>query len=58
MIISIGALVIGILLLAAGIYYLCKEKKDPESKKIYAITAAIGAAITIGIVIKIAALGL
>lgn len=36
-------LIIGILVLGAGIYYLVKEKQDPESKKIYTIISVIGA---------------
>ena len=35
--------IIGILILGAGIYYLAKEKNDPESKKIYTIVSVIGA---------------
>ena len=31
---KIIGLVIGILVLAAGVYYLGKEKNDPESRKI------------------------
>ncbi len=42
MIIKIIGLVIGILILGAGIYYLIKEKNDPESKKIYTIVSVIG----------------
>lgn len=34
MITKIIGLVIGLLVLGAGIYYLSKEKHDPESKKI------------------------
>ena len=42
MAIKIIGLIIGILILAAGIYYLAKEKHDPESKKIYATVSAAG----------------
>ena len=42
MMIKIIGLVIGILLLCAGIYYLVKEKHDAESKKIYGIISLIG----------------
>ena len=34
MAIKIIGLIIGILVLCAGLYYLIKEKRDPESKKI------------------------
>lgn len=33
MLIKILGLIIGILVLCAGLYYLIKEKVDPESKK-------------------------
>ena len=39
-------LIIGALVLGAGIYYLAKEKHDPESKKIYAVVSAVGGIIT------------
>lgn len=47
MTIKIIGLIIGILILCAGIYYLSKEKNDPESKKIYSIVSVVGAVITI-----------
>lgn len=47
MIIKIAGLVIGILVLIAGLYYLAKEKKDPESRKIYGILSAAGAVVAI-----------
>lgn len=47
MTVTIIALIIGILILCAGIYYLVKEKDDQESKKIYTIISLIGAVITI-----------
>ena len=43
MIIKIIAIVIGVLILGAGLYYLSKEKHDPESKKIYGVISAVGA---------------
>ncbi len=45
MAIKIIGLIIGPLLLGAGIYYLVKEKHDPESKKIYSVVSVIGAVI-------------
>lgn len=42
--ITIVGLIIGILLFGAGIYYLMQNKSDAESRKIYGITVAIGAA--------------
>ncbi len=47
MIIKIAGLVIGILVLAAGLYYLAKERKDPESRKIYGVLSAAGAIVAI-----------
>lgn len=41
---KIIGLVIGILVLAAGVYYLGKEKNDPESRKIYGVISALWAA--------------
>ena len=40
-------LVIGLLVLGAGIYYLAKEKHDPESKKIYTVVSVIGGVVAI-----------
>ena len=45
MTIKIIGLIIGILVLCAGLYYLIKEKHDPESKKIYSIVSIIGGVI-------------
>ena len=45
MTIKIIALVIGLLILCAGLYYLRFEGKDPESRKIYTTTSIIGGAI-------------
>ena len=45
MAIKMIGLVIGILVLGAGIYYLAKEKRDPESKKIHTVVGAIGGVI-------------
>ena len=42
MIVEIIILVIGIAILAAGLYYWVKEKTDLESKKIYSIVSIIG----------------
>lgn len=45
MAVKIIGTIIGALIMGAGIYYLVKEKHDPESKKIYGIAAAVGAII-------------
>lgn len=47
MAVKIIGLVIGILVLIAGIYYLAKEKNDPESKKIYTIVSVLGGIIAV-----------
>ncbi len=46
MMMKIAGIIIGIIILFEGIYYLIKEKSDPDSRKIYTIIAIIGAAIT------------
>lgn len=48
----IFGLLVGILLIGSGIYYLKKENGDKDSMKIYGTFIAVGAVITIGIVIK------
>lgn len=53
MIFNIIGIIVGVLILFAGIYYLIKEKNDPESRKIYGITTGIGLIITVFIIIKI-----
>lgn len=42
MLVKIISLVIGISVASLGIYYLVKEKNDPESKKIYTCITAAG----------------
>jgi len=57
MVIKIIAMVIGALILGAGIYYLIKEKNDPESKKIYSIVSVIGGVIfVVGLILTIVSL--
>lgn len=41
-------LIVGAGMLIAGLFYMNKEKKDPESVKIYRIVSIIGVIITIG----------
>lgn len=52
MIFNIIGLIIGILIFIAGVFYYQKEKQDKEARKIYSITAIVGAVITIFILIK------
>ena len=42
MAVKIIGLIIGILVLGAGIYYLTQEKDNRESKKIYTMVSAAG----------------
>ena len=53
MTIGIIGLVIGLLVLAAGLYYLAHEKNDPESKKIYGVISAVGAVLSLAMLLKI-----
>ena len=45
--ITIVGLIIGILMFGAGLYYLSQNKNDAESRKIYGITAAVGAVVAV-----------
>ncbi len=45
-------LIIGIMILAAGLYYRSKEGHDAESAKIYTTIAVIGVVITAAAVLK------
>ena len=56
--ISLLALLIGLAVLAGGIYFLIREKGDPESRKIYLITTLAGVVIFAGAAVKMAVLGL
>lgn len=42
MAVKIIGLIIGLCVLGAGLYYLSKEKHDPESKKIYTVVSIAG----------------
>ena len=53
MTLAIIGLIIGILVLCAGVYYLIKEKNDPESRKIYGVISLLGSALTIGMIVKL-----
>lgn len=49
---NIIGILIGMLIICFGIYYLIKEKNDIESKKIYTITSVVGIIILVVMVIK------
>ena len=53
MIVTIIGQLIGLLVLGAGIYYLVKEKEDPESKKIYTVVTIIGLVIAVAAAIRL-----
>lgn len=53
MIFNVIGLIIGVMILAAGLYYLIKEKKDAESRKIYSIVSVAGVVITVFTLLRI-----
>lgn len=53
MAITIIGIIIGTMILGAGIYYLAKEKTDREARKIYTITTVAGALILAGAILKL-----
>lgn len=57
MTITIIGILIGALILGAGIYYLVKEKEDREARKIYTITTVAGALILAGAILKLVLAG-
>ena len=57
MIIEIIAVLIGILLIGAGIYYFTQGTNDAESRKIYSITIVIGVIIILVTLLKTFVLG-
>lgn len=44
-------LVVGLGMLVSGIVYLCKEKDDPDSVKIYRVISIIGAVLAVASVL-------
>lgn len=57
MAITIIGIIIGAMILGAGIYYLAKEKTDREAQKIYTITTVAGALILAGAILKLVLAG-
>ncbi len=53
MVVSIIGIIIGVMVLIAGIYYLVTEKEDAESKKIYTIVTVAGAIVLIGSIVTL-----
>ncbi len=52
MLFYVCGLIVGIMILCGGLYYLIKEKEDSESAKIYGIVAGVGLVITVFILVK------
>lgn len=48
MMVCIIGILIGVLVLGTGIYYLHQEKHDSESRKIYTIVSVVGALLAVG----------
>lgn len=46
--VCIIGILIGLLVLGTGIYYLHQEKHDSESRKIYTIVSVVGALLAVG----------
>ena len=57
MVIAIIGIIIGAMILGAGIYYLAKEKTDREARKIYTITTVAGALVLAGAILKLVLAG-
>lgn len=47
MAIKIIGLIIGILVLGAGLFYRIREKQDPESRKIYTLISLAGGVVAV-----------
>ena len=52
MIFNIAGLIIGLMILIAGVFYLIKEKNDKESVKIYGIISVVGGIFFISMLLK------
>lgn len=46
-------LLTGALLCGAGLYYRAKEKQDPEGRRIYTVTACVGALVLLAAVLRL-----
>lgn len=46
-------LLTGTLLCGVGLYYRGKEKQDPEGRRIYTVTACVGAALLLIAVLRV-----
>lgn len=50
---AVIGLIIGLMILGAGLYYWSKEKDNRESRKIYGIASLIGAVIAAAALIRL-----
>lgn len=57
MAITIIGIIIGAMILGAGIYYLAEEKTDRETRRIYTITTVAGALVLAGAILKLVLAG-
>lgn len=53
MIFNIIGLIIGAVIFGGGLYYLIKEWKDKESRKIYGFTGLIGAIVCLCMILRL-----
>ena len=53
MILTILGAAIGALVLIAGLTLLVRERKDPESRKIYAVASVFGAAVAVFCIVRL-----
>ena len=53
MILGIIGSLIGAMVAGAGLYYLLKEKSDPESRRIYTVVTIAGVVIFAGMLAKL-----
>lgn len=55
--VTVVGLVIGVMILCGGLYFLTKNRADAESKRVYGTISAVGAVIVLGLVIKVLVAG-
>lgn len=53
MVVTILALVIGLSIAGAGVYYYMKERNDADSRKIYTVIGLVGLLIAVGVILKV-----
>ena len=53
MLFNVVGLIVGVVILIAGIINLVKEKDDAESRKIYGIISLVGIVITVFMIVRL-----